>query len=163
MNHLTLINVDYSLSPASKFPVAIQEVLDAYLFFTSGHEDVEKILGFKPKRIVVGGDSAGGHLVISLSYLLNDINKISDPIVQMPTGILALYALVNTKFELNPSRTITLLDNIASVSLLNEMLLNYFPKPNQDLVTVKKDTTSKNKPKRMIFSSEFINCSVNLV
>ena len=63
-----VISVDYGLAPESKFPEPVE---DAYLAakWTYNHA-VE--LGIDPKRIAVGGDSAGGNLAAAVCYLANE-------------------------------------------------------------------------------------------
>lgn len=66
--HVTPIALfaEYRLSctPDGRFPAALQDGLSAYLFLLE--QDVQ------PQHIVLSGDSAGGHLVISLLRYINE-------------------------------------------------------------------------------------------
>ncbi|PLR95297.1 alpha/beta hydrolase [Bacillus sp. T33-2] len=63
--NFTLVSVDYSLSPESKFPVAVE---DAYLAVQWVWEHASEF-GINRKSIAVGGDSAGGNLAAVVCYL----------------------------------------------------------------------------------------------
>ena len=73
LGSIPLLTVDYSLTVP--YPIALQEVLDVYLWLLSGREDVKQMLGFHPKKIVLAGDSGGGFLSLTLTILLNELNK----------------------------------------------------------------------------------------
>lgn len=53
-----VVFVNYSLAPKHRFPVPENEVLEAFRWVVANRE----ALGIDPKRIAVGGDSAGGYL-----------------------------------------------------------------------------------------------------
>ncbi|KAI8350046.1 Alpha/Beta hydrolase protein [Mortierella sp. GBAus27b] len=59
------LTMDYGLSPEIPFPGALDECLDAY-------RSLIKEFNIDPKRIVFGGESAGGNLMISLALKLRD-------------------------------------------------------------------------------------------
>ena len=73
---LTIINVDFSLAPEHPFPRALQEVLDLYLWLTSGSPAVQDALSFYPKDIVVAGDSSGGNIAAALIVALQDLRRL---------------------------------------------------------------------------------------
>lgn len=58
---ITVIGIDYSLSPEAKFPVALDEV-GAVLAWIEGNAAT---LGVDPARILIGGDSAGANLAVA--------------------------------------------------------------------------------------------------
>ncbi|NHM31220.1 alpha/beta hydrolase [Neobacillus terrae] len=66
-----VISVDYTLSPESKFPVAVE---DAYLAvqWTADHASE---LNINKELIAVGGDSAGGNLAAVVCYLAVERNS----------------------------------------------------------------------------------------
>lgn len=68
------LSVDYSLTHA--FPKVTQEILDVYLWVTSGKKEVADVIGFNPEKIIITGDSAGGLLSFQLIMIINDLNKL---------------------------------------------------------------------------------------
>jgi len=75
----------YRLAPEHPFPAAINDALTAYLAL------LER--GFDPRRIIMGGDSAGGGLVLALS---GEITRQSLP---QPAGVFALSPLTDLTFS----------------------------------------------------------------
>jgi len=63
-NSSVVICPEYDLLPEHIFPVAINQVTDVYCALSSG--DAASILGFRPNRIIVTGESTGGNLAASL-------------------------------------------------------------------------------------------------
>lgn len=60
-----VVSVDYKLAPDNKIKSIHRDGFDAYRWV---RENAEK-LGIDPKRIVIGGDSAGGNLTIGVGLL----------------------------------------------------------------------------------------------
>ncbi|MGY4099372.1 alpha/beta hydrolase [Nocardia sp. R16R-3T] len=56
-----VLSIDYSLAPESPFPVALHEAR-AVLAWVRSRAGAE-VLGHDPRRVVAGGDSAGGNLI----------------------------------------------------------------------------------------------------
>lgn len=65
---MTVIGVDYALSPEAKFPVALEQVADV-LNWASLHGDE---IGIDGARLAVGGDSAGANLALGACIVLRD-------------------------------------------------------------------------------------------
>lgn len=59
-----VLAIDYRLAPEHPFPAAVEDATAAYRWLLAQ--------GFKPKKIVISGDSAGGGLVLSALVALRD-------------------------------------------------------------------------------------------
>lgn len=68
---ISVIGVDYSLSPESKFPEALDEVVAIARWL---HDHGSEI-GIDASRLAIGGDSAGGNLAISACLSLRDAGQ----------------------------------------------------------------------------------------
>lgn len=105
-----VVSIDYRLAPEYRYPCALQDVLDAYLFLTSGSPQVVDKIGFHPKNIVICGDSAGGQLAVALVYVLNDIRK-QERDVLMPVGISVQFPVANpVQACFSASRVLSIID-----------------------------------------------------
>jgi acetyl esterase/lipase len=85
---LPVFVVDYRLAPRHRFPTAADDVRTGWDWLTNQQ-------GIAPSRIVIAGDSAGGHLAIDL--LLH-------PDVAHPAGIALLSPLFDVTFGLARAR-----------------------------------------------------------
>lgn len=65
---IAVIGIDYSLSPESKFPVALHEIADALDWVVENAADLD----VDPARLLIGGDSAGANLSVAVSLLRRD-------------------------------------------------------------------------------------------
>ena len=77
-------SVDYALAPAAKFPVAINQCVSFY----------KGLLGKGYKTIVVGGESAGAAMTLSLMFALKAENLL------MPAALWCSSPLDNIRFDL---------------------------------------------------------------
>jgi len=111
-----ILSIDYSLTVP--YPVPNQEILDVYLWLFSGGEDVEKTLGFHPKKAVLYGCSAGGFFEISLTITLNELNKIlirnSEDKIPLPKSIVAAYPLTSLIHH-SPSKAIFIVESMIEI------------------------------------------------
>lgn len=85
MTGMTACLPRYRLAPENPFPAAVDDALTAY------QAVLER--GILPDRIIMGGDSAGGGLVLGL---LGEITRKSLP---QPAGVFALSPLVDLTFS----------------------------------------------------------------
>lgn len=69
--NVAVIGIDYSLSPEAKFPVALNEIVDALRWIRS-HASNLKV---DPSRIAIGGDSAGANLAVAACLKLRDLGE----------------------------------------------------------------------------------------
>lgn len=68
---VVVVGVDYALSPEVRFPVALEQAVDAVLWlYAHGAE-----IGVDPEQIAIGGDSAGGNLSLGASVMLRDLGQ----------------------------------------------------------------------------------------
>ena len=65
---IIVVGIDYSLSPEAKFPVALNEVVEA----TRWLQRTGVTHGIDPKRLAVGGDSAGANLALGAALKLRE-------------------------------------------------------------------------------------------
>jgi acetyl esterase len=66
-----VMSVDYRLSPEYKFPVAFEETVAMVRLMTAHGADQ----GIDPKRLAIGGDSAGANLAIAAALALRDAGE----------------------------------------------------------------------------------------
>jgi acetyl esterase/lipase len=78
-----ILAVNYRLAPAAKFDEILADGMAAFDYLLDA--------GVSPKKILVGGDSAGGHLALSVCATLAQ----SRPQL-MPVGCLALSPWIDT-------------------------------------------------------------------
>ncbi|MCX6400114.1 MAG: alpha/beta hydrolase [Propionibacteriales bacterium] len=78
-------SLDYRMGPEHQFPAAHDDIVRAYLWLLDQ--------GHRPEDIVVAGDSAGGHLSLSLCGELRRLG------VPMPRGLVLFSPLVDGSFD----------------------------------------------------------------
>src|SRR6187549_1377129 len=88
LTRLPVFVVDYRLAPRHRFPVASNDVRAGWDWLTGE-------LGFAPDRLIVEGDSAGGHLAVDL---------LLQPDVTPPAGMVLMSPLFDVTFGLARAR-----------------------------------------------------------
>lgn len=109
-SNILIFSVDYRLAPEHKYPTAVRDGFAAYRWIVSS----AKVLGVDPKRIAVGGDSAGGNIAANVSLLCGK-NKLRPPSFQV-----LVYPYLDL-FRLSPSR-----EEFGRGYALTNKLLDYF-------------------------------------
>lgn len=79
---ISIFSLEYCLAPEKQFPTQIDEVTAAYKYLIE-EENIDS------RRILVLGESAGGHLALSLTYNLEQQR------LQQPGKLGLLYSWVN--------------------------------------------------------------------
>jgi acetyl esterase len=79
---VVVVGVDYALSPEAKFPFALRQI-EGVVRWLASHADEFEI---DPKRLAIGGDSAGANLAVGTSLILRDAGE-----PEMLKGMLLLY------------------------------------------------------------------------
>ena len=120
-----IVCCSYRICPEHPYPASLQDLLDAYLFVTSGSQEVLTKIGFHPKNIIVTGDSAGGNLALSLVLALNEIQKCGTKVV-MPASIALQYPNGNPAVESSCSRIMSLIDPTITLSGMGQAAAAYF-------------------------------------
>jgi acetyl esterase/lipase len=121
------VSVDYTVSPEAKFPVALQQVLDVYLWITSDDPRVQDTFGFHPNHIIFCGDSAGGNLLTALTFALNDLRKGGHPQVLLPKALICLYTPFNLSLLLTPANILSCCDSMISTGIMLSCFEAYLP------------------------------------
>ena len=113
--NMKIYSFEYSLAPENKFPNALMEAEDIYKWFIDN--------GTPANQISLSGDSAGAHMVASLSY------KLSKQGSEMPNSLLMIYPPCDPLFQ---SESIKLLKD--NYFLLHSDLAWFWNKFKQDKV-----------------------------
>ena len=83
--NIRIFSLEYSLAPENKFPYALLEAEDAFNWLIMN--------GNNPNQISIFGDSAGAHMVASLSYKLLKQDS------EMPNSLLMIYPPCDPLFQ----------------------------------------------------------------
>ena len=84
-----VFSVDYRLAPENPYPAALNDYDSVFEWIEQNHE----MLGIDPKRISVGGDSAGGNLSAAISIRRQSENK------SPPKAQLLIYPVTDLTFS----------------------------------------------------------------
>jgi acetyl esterase/lipase len=102
-----VVSVDYRVSPESKFPGPLEDCFEAARFISADAES----LGIDPRRIAVGGDSAGGNLAAAVAL---EAKRRDDPSIAFQ---LLIYPIADFAFE-----TTSYAENAEGYGLSREMM-----------------------------------------
>ncbi|RWS29793.1 carboxypeptidase B-like protein [Leptotrombidium deliense] len=76
MRSIPVLSVDYTSLSEGSISVALQEIMDVYIWLISNHRSVRQKLGYQPKKVVLCGHGIGGYLMMLLLFMLNDIQSL---------------------------------------------------------------------------------------
>ncbi|WP_262029579.1 alpha/beta hydrolase [Microvirga sp. Mcv34] len=115
-----VIAVDYALAPERPFPAAIKDAQAAYHHVTAAADE----LLIDPRRIAVGGDSAGANIAAVLALILRDEGR------PQPCGQILIYPATDfaartasrAEFETGPTLNVAALEWFAGQYLPNPAL-----------------------------------------
>ena len=85
---IPIIGINYGCAPKHKYPEAINDCFQAYMWIL---DHCEQELGFKPEKILLSGDSAGGSLMLALTLLIIAMNEFDEKKIKIPDLLLGLY------------------------------------------------------------------------
>lgn len=91
---VSVFSLDYSLAPEHLFPTQLDEATAAYRYLTSEAQ-------IPARRIIVLGDSAGGHLALSLLVHLDNLrlSNAEDITLQKPGGLVLMSPWLSLQHE----------------------------------------------------------------
>jgi acetyl esterase len=69
---VTVVGVDYALAPEAKFPTALAQVSATVRFLAGPAAAADAELAIDPRRLAIGGDSAGANLALAAALELRD-------------------------------------------------------------------------------------------
>lgn len=120
-----ILDVDYTR--AVRYPVALQEILDLYLWLVTQTTKVTETLGFTPRRIVFCGDSGGAYLLFTLAAVLRDIQQVSQESVPIfPTAFVGFYPIFSFNHQGKiPSLVMGFLDTFLNLNTVYQGLSLY--------------------------------------
>lgn len=136
---VTLLNVDVCLAPEQPFPVPLQQLLDLFLWLTSGAPSVTQAIGFTPQEIVLCGDSSGGNLVAALTLAVNDLRPTFPARVRlMPKALVMFVPKLSLDWNVFPSSLLSVIDPLINPLFQLKAAQAYEPfvKRRQDASTV---------------------------
>lgn len=103
--------IDYRLAPENAFPAALEDAVSAYRWLLEQ--------GYKPEKIAIAGDSAGGGLAVATLIFLRDQN---DP---LPAAAMLLSPWVDLEQSGTSYRTMSRKDPMINVRGLRKDALMY--------------------------------------
>lgn len=149
--NVPVFSVDYRLSPGNPFPDPINDCYQAYVWIVT---QAEKQLGMKLEHIILAGDSAGGHLAITVAMLavLRGFRR--------PDGLLVHYPVFSVGPKFYPSCLLSLDEELLSQPFLKFVMACFLRKGGDpDKNPLASPVCASDKllnclPKMVIFASE---------
>lgn len=112
-----IFSVDYRLAPGDQFPAALNDVWQTYYWLVL---NAELVLGIKPEKIVLVGDSSGGNLIAAVTIMAIERG------LRKPDGLVLCYpALSLSKLRFVPSLLLATDDPLLPYPFLKMCLDSY--------------------------------------
>lgn len=109
--HLRILLLDYRLAPEYPFPAGVNDCVAAYRWLLSR--------GLAPQRIVVAGDSAGGHLMLSTLLMIRDTMQ------PLPAAAVGISMVTDPTCSGKSMRSNALRDTLLSGTFARTMMRHY--------------------------------------
>lgn len=150
--HIPIISVDYRKSPEYMWPVLPEECYQAYKWVVN---NAERFLpdGQKLRKIIVGGDSAGGNLTMAVA-----LRAIFDNF-RIPDLLIITYPAANVTVIPSTARLNALSEALVNYSFLKMCFYAYIPKEAQDSAAVDPFISPGSAPAE--FLKKFPPCYIN--
>lgn len=112
--NVPVFSVDYRLAPKHAYPVPINDCYQAYVWIVT---QAKEFLGLDIEHIIVGGDSAGGHITTAVSLLAAARG------FRVPDAIVPIYPVFSIDIStFYPSLLLSIDEEILSQHALNFFL-----------------------------------------
>ena len=146
-----ILCVDYRLAPEDPFPAALDDMWQTYNWVLNHGEE---ILGIKPDKILLAGDSAGGNLVLGV------LIRCIESGIRIPDGVLLAYPCLTLRNDgFSPSYLLALDDLILHhtfLKLCSEMYVGEWDRRDKYLspLEVEEEVMSQFPPVRIVIGTE---------
>ncbi len=153
--NIPVMGINYHGIPQYPYPYGLNECLQAYLWIL---ENCEKEIGFKPEKIILSGDSAGGNYALALTNILIALNlKENKNSYKIPDFLLPVYPACSfVKGNMSLSLSLSINDSILNAKSSGNIGIRYRGRYPNDLDSFLSQITAndkliKNYPKSRFF------------
>ena len=147
---IPILGINYSGAPDHPYPEGINDCYQAYMWI---QDNCESVLGFKPEKIILSGDSSGGNFALCLYFLLQSMNIFEGKNIHTPDFLFPLYPCSNaSRKNMSLSLASSLEDykiTIKGLKEINESYRGYYPNELDPFINPRDapDILIKNMPK----------------
>ena len=135
----TVVYVDYRLAYKYKYPVPVEDAFAAYKYILKNMK--------KSKKIIIGGDSAGGCLAIDVIRKANELN------LHIPDYLFLFYPVLDKRMETESMKKYT--DTPVWNSVLNRKMWELYLKDNEKYISPGEMDDVSFMPKTYIETAEY--------
>ncbi|HEX7916784.1 alpha/beta hydrolase fold domain-containing protein [Rudaea sp.] len=121
---VTVVGVDYALSPEAKFPHALEQIVDAVRAL---HGQASSF-GIDAARLAIGGDSAGANLSVATSLVLRGAST-EHPL----RGMLLIYGCYTNEISVQAANGFGAEGNLLTAAEMATFWHNYLVRPDEAL------------------------------